>query len=100
MSMDECITIKLLNPPLVSPRNNDSGFVPDVIPELVKMGEGVIAQWEGGEDVEMGGDPSVLGKDRKFYWLYVVPPLGEVDLSPEWAVVVPTGEGDVGSLNL
>lgn len=96
VSTDERIAIKLLNPPLVSPGGNESGGTPDSVREPVKIGEGVIAQWEGVDDLEEGGDPNALGKDGKFYWLCAVPSMGKVDLSLEWEVAVPAGEGDIG----
>jgi hypothetical protein len=95
---DELITIKLLDPPLLDPRDRDSILGPGSGPEAVKLGEGVIAQWEGADDLVEIEDPSALGKDGKFYWLCAVQAQGKVDLSLEWKIMVPAGEGYVGGL--
>jgi hypothetical protein len=99
VSTDERIVIKLLNPPLVSPGGGESNSVSDsLVAEPVTVGEGVIAQWEGADDLEAAGDPNKLGKDGKFYWLCAVPAMGKVDLNLEWEVSVPAGEGHIWGL--
>ena len=98
ISTDERIAIKLLNPPLVNPGVSDTGPASDSVCEPVKVGDGVTAQWEGADDLEIGGDPNALGKDGKFYWLCGVPSMGKMDLSLKWEVAVPVGEGNIGGL--
>lgn len=98
VSTDERIMIKLLNPPLVKIGGNDAASASDFVHEPAKVGDGAIAQWEGADDLEMGGDPNALGNDGKFYWLCAMPPMGKVDLSLEWEVAVPAGEGNIGGL--
>jgi hypothetical protein len=98
VTTDERIMIKLLHPPLISPGDRNSISGSGSVSEPVKVDEGIIAQWEGVDDLEEGGDPSVLGKDGKFSWLCAVPANGKVNLSLEWEVTMPVGEGNVGGL--
>ena len=107
VTADQRIVVKILNPPLASPCSNDSGFnLGPSIRDPVNVGEGIVAQWEGVDELEADEDKSangrarMLGKEGKFYWLCTVPSMGKVDLKLEWEVVVPAGGGYIEGLGV
>jgi hypothetical protein len=84
------ITVKLVSPHLTIPEgpsatSSKNGEIR--APPPVKVGDGVLAQWEGAD--EQGFDMEHLGRDGKFHWVCAVPPQSKVNLLLSWEVSAP-----------
>jgi len=90
VSEDSQITVKYVSPPLLIPSTPDTLNVRDASPKPpapVKVGEGIVAQWDGADEPHF--DLETLGKDGKFNWRCSVPAQAKVNLSLSWEVSAP-----------
>ncbi|KAF9532401.1 hypothetical protein CPB83DRAFT_847799 [Crepidotus variabilis] len=104
ISEDSTITVKHIQPALALPSaegtgagtisNTTSGELK--IPTPLKIGSGVVASWDGADEVSLGSvqaqsdlDIESLGKDGKFCWICSIAPQAKVNLSLQWEVSAP-----------
>lgn len=90
ISEDSVITVKLVTPALVLPTIPESMSKSEGAakrPPPVKVSDGVLAQWDGGDDVEE--DVEALGSEGRFNWVCSVPAQGKVNLLLSWEVTAP-----------
>jgi hypothetical protein len=66
----------------------------DELLKETKVSDGVIAKWDGVEDIQAGDAPDkeAVGKDGKFYWLCSIPAQGKLNLQSKWEVSAPEKE--------
>lgn len=104
VSEDSTITVKHLQPALVFPGADGGTGTPSSaasstelkLPAPVKVNPGVVAAWEGADEVSLGSvqsqnevDIEALGRDGKFCWVCDIPPQGKLNLSLQWEVSAP-----------
>ncbi|RDB30474.1 Protein F37C4.5 [Hypsizygus marmoreus] len=89
VSQNSLVSVKLITPQLVVGKGSDANASSPAPP--VDVSDGVVAQWEGADEVE--GDVDVLGKDGKFFWLCGVPPFEKTSLNFQWEVSAPVTAG-------
>ncbi|KAL0946101.1 hypothetical protein HGRIS_012366 [Hohenbuehelia grisea] len=87
VSEDAQITVKLVTPALTVPTNAGTLGGKETRPDPVKVGKGVVAQWDGAEEAE--ADLGSLGKDGKLNWVCTVPAQGKLNLQLQWEVSSP-----------
>jgi hypothetical protein len=96
VSEDEQIKVKLVNPALtVGPTagegtssSKDKDKDKDKALQKLSVGKGVVAQWDGTDELETDGMES-LGKNGKINWMCSIPPQGKVNLVLQWEVTSP-----------
>jgi len=99
VSEDSIITVKLISPPLES-TNIPGGTVTSTssgvenksgvkVPPPVKVAQGIVAQWDGADDLTSEDDLSSLGNDGKISWVCSIPSQGKVTLTLQWEVSAP-----------
>ncbi|KAJ7071349.1 hypothetical protein C8F01DRAFT_1110168 [Mycena amicta] len=96
-SQDSQIEVKLLSPALTFPESagrNTSTNTGPLKPQLLALGNGIAAQWDGAD--EPNCDPETLGLDRKLNWVCGVPAQQKVNLSLEWEITAPASASIVG----
>jgi hypothetical protein len=96
VSEDEQIKVKLVSPTLtVGPSGGGDSASKEKEKErekaLQKVGvaKGVVAQWDGADDLQIDGDEKSLGKNGKINWVCCVPPQGKVNLVLQWEIMAP-----------
>ncbi|KAJ7183536.1 hypothetical protein C8R46DRAFT_1067220 [Mycena filopes] len=83
------IKVKLLQPALAL-KDDTVNLKAAVLPKVdatVKVGSGIVACWDGGEEV-----------DRRVSWMCAVPAQGKISLSLEWTVTVSPANAEVVGL--
>lgn len=106
ISEDSTITVRLLQPPLMLPGTdgNSGGTISGAsgssaelkLPTPVKVSSGVVATWEGADEISLGSvqgqndvDIESLGRDGRFCWIGSIPSQGKVNLVLQWEVSAP-----------
>ncbi|TFK24423.1 hypothetical protein FA15DRAFT_619475 [Coprinopsis marcescibilis] len=69
------------------------------VPAPVNVGNGVVAQWDGVDNVLSEDDVGSLGKDGLLFWKCSVPPQGKVNLSLRYEVSAPVDSRITGLSN-
>lgn len=101
VSEDSTITVKHVNPALVLPSteagntgsislgtSNNPLSIKGIAP--VKVAQGVVAQWDGAEEVENGDVPvDSVGKEGKVAWICSIPAGSKLGLMLHWEVTTP-----------
>ncbi|PPQ75228.1 hypothetical protein CVT24_007655 [Panaeolus cyanescens] len=101
VSEDSTITVKHINPALVLPSSeaaatgsislgtsNNPASIKGVAP--VKVAQGVVAQWDGADEVENGDVPiDAVGKEGKVAWICSIPAGSKLGLVLHWEVTTP-----------
>ncbi|KAF6747896.1 hypothetical protein DFP72DRAFT_1167026 [Ephemerocybe angulata] len=59
------------------------------IPPPAKVGQGILAQWDGADEVNSEDGVESLGKDGKISWICALPSQGKVTLTLQWEVSAP-----------
>ncbi|RXW13249.1 hypothetical protein EST38_g12604 [Candolleomyces aberdarensis] len=109
VSEESSITVKLLSPPLSLPDLSATGtassnsFLKDTkenklgvrVPLPVKVSHGVVAQWDGVDDVNSDDGVENLGKDGKLNWVCSSPSQGKITLTLQWEVSAPLSSVDI-----
>ncbi|KAJ3481067.1 hypothetical protein NLJ89_g12240 [Agrocybe chaxingu] len=103
VSQDSIINVKLVQPPLSLPKAEGTGTTSSSaagssekakIPPPVKVSSGVVATWDGADEVSLGQgqedvDVDALGREGRFCWICSVAPQGKVGLVLQWEVSAP-----------
>ncbi|KDQ32708.1 hypothetical protein PLEOSDRAFT_1110237 [Pleurotus ostreatus PC15] len=93
LSEDSQVTIKLINPALPPPPAASSAMSSMKIvksekaPAPLKVGENVVAQWDGGDDPQ--DDVSAIGREGRIAWKCVMTPQSKVNIALVWEVSAP-----------
>ncbi|TFK24420.1 hypothetical protein FA15DRAFT_669652 [Coprinopsis marcescibilis] len=112
VSVHSNVTVKLSSPPLEAPDArsasntatsmfsmqketvvNKSGVH---VPAPVNVGKGIVAQWDGVDNVLFEEDVGSLGKNGLLFWKCSVPPQGKVNLSLRYEVSAPVDSQILG----
>ncbi|KAH9480090.1 Protein F37C4.5 [Psilocybe cubensis] len=104
ISEDSVITVKLVQPALVVPVADGTSASATSkgelkLPSPIKVASGVVAMWDGADEVEQGGesvDIESLGKEGRFCWVCSVPPLAKIGLTLQWEVAAPANTNIYG----
>ncbi|KAF6759168.1 hypothetical protein DFP72DRAFT_1031955 [Ephemerocybe angulata] len=95
VSENSVINVKLISPALELPDSGTlkAGWTENKagvkIPPPAKVGQGILAQWDGAEDLSSEDEVESLGKDGKISWLCALPSQGKVTLTLQWEVSAP-----------
>lgn len=93
VSEDEQIKVKLVSPALtVGPTAGESTSKDkdkDKALQKLSVAKGVMAQWDGTDELETDGSAEALGKNGKVNWVCSVPQQGKVNLVLQWEVTAP-----------
>jgi hypothetical protein len=109
VSEESSITVKLLSPALSLPDFSATGtassgsFLKDTkenklgirVPLPIKVSHGVVAQWDGVDEVNSEDGVENLGKDGKLNWVCSVPSQGKITLTLQWEVSAPLSSIDI-----
>ncbi|KAJ2927871.1 hypothetical protein H1R20_g9233, partial [Candolleomyces eurysporus] len=110
VSEESSITVKLLSPPLSLPdlsaagtASSNSSSLKDTkenklgvrVPSPIKVSHGVVAQWDGVDDVNSDDGVENLGKDGKLNWVCSLPSQGKITLTLQWEVSAPLSSVDI-----
>ncbi|PPR01511.1 hypothetical protein CVT24_001881 [Panaeolus cyanescens] len=110
LSEDSNITVKHIDPPLAFPASESSSKssskgsisasnstldLKSIAP--VKVSKGVVAQWDGADEVESGDVPiNSIGKEGKLAWMCSIPASSKLGLLLRWEVTTPVKADVVG----
>lgn len=98
ISENSVITVKLVSPALELPDTTTGSLSSSLksenklgakVPSPVKVTQGIIAQWEGIDDINSEEDLDSLGKDGKLNWTCSLPAQGKSVLTLQWEVSAP-----------
>ncbi|KAJ2920524.1 hypothetical protein H1R20_g16569, partial [Candolleomyces eurysporus] len=109
VSEESSITVKLLSPPLSLPdlpatgTASSNSFLKDTkenklgvrVPLPIKVSHGVVAQWDGVDDMNSDDGVENLGKDGKLNWVCSLPSQGKITLTLQWEVSAPLSSVDI-----
>jgi len=94
VSEDSAITVKLIQPALSIPNAEGTGSIggkEQKIPSPVRVTTGVVAMWDGADEVGQGEiDVESLGKEGRFAWVCSIAPQAKIGLTLQWEVTAPT----------
>ncbi|KAJ7262959.1 hypothetical protein C8J57DRAFT_1183686 [Mycena rebaudengoi] len=97
ISQDSQIEVKLVSPALALPSDGGSSVKgPPKKAQVLTVGKGVVAQWDGTDDPDQEVDS--LGLDRKLNFICSVASQAKVNLALEWEVTVSPASAHVVGL--
>ncbi|KAJ7268031.1 hypothetical protein C8J57DRAFT_1067701 [Mycena rebaudengoi] len=97
ISQNSQIEVKLVNPALALPSDGNSSVKgPPKKAQVLAVGKGVVAQWDGADEPDQEVDS--LGLDRKLNFICSVASQAKVNLALEWEVTVSPASAHVVGL--
>ncbi|TFK24397.1 mucoidy inhibitor A [Coprinopsis marcescibilis] len=105
VSEDATVAVKLISPALTLPDINSSSSSSGLlspkrtvenrlgvrVPTPVTVSQGIVAQWQGSDDIASEGGVERLGKDGQIVWSCVIPSQGKVNLKLQFEISAPVG---------